>query len=316
MNMLKTKANGKLSFSDFYEKYGVLIVFILEMLLFSFLSPVFFSFKNILNVLRQIAITGILATGMTFVCITGGIDLSVGAIIALVTCLSAGTLVKTGSIALAFLVGLGAGLGLGLLNGIGVAYGKMPPFVMTLGTTSIASGLAFIYSQGLPIMIKGPFLKFGNGSIFNIPFPVIYFIVILFAGHFLLKHTVFGRYVYSIGSNQEATRLSGVNVRLSKMMVYVISGVLAAFAGLIYTSQLGIGTSIAGQGYELNAIAAVFVGGASVTGGSGTMWGTFLGAIIIGALGNIMNLNAVNPFIQTFLTGIIIIVSVLVRKKK
>lgn len=314
--MKKFNFKNGASIGDLYEEYGVVAVFILEMVLFSMISPVFFSAKNILNVLRQIAITGILSTGMTFVIITGGIDLSVGAIIALVTVLTAGTLNATGSILLALLVGLLSGTAIGLLNGLGVAFGKMPPFIMTLGATSIASGLAFIYSQGLPIMIKGPFLKLGNGSFGAVPYPVIYFAVILAVGYFLLKNTIFGRHVYAIGSNQEATRLTGVNIKTNKMMVYVISGFLAGVAGIIYTSQLGIGTAIAGSGYELNAIAAVIVGGASVNGGSGSLMGTFLGAVIIGALGNIMNLTSVNPFIQTFLTGIIIILAVLVRKKK
>jgi len=307
---------GKFSFSDFYEKYGVIVVFLIEIVLFSMLSPVFLTAKNFINILRQVSITGILATGMTYVIITGGIDLSVGAIIALVTVLSAGTLNATGSIALALLAGLGAGTGMGILNGVGVAYGKMPAFIMTLGSTSIASGLAFIYSQGLPQMVKGPFLQIGNGSVGPVPYPVIYFLLIILAGHFVLRDTVFGRSVYSLGSNREATRLTGINVRKYTFFVYVISGFLAAIAGIIYTSQLGIGTAIAGSGYELNAIAATIVGGAAVNGGSGTLWGTFLGAVIIGTLGNIMNLTAVNPFIQTFLTGIIIILAVLIRKKK
>lgn len=310
------KVNGrkKFSFWEFYENYGVLLVFVMEVILFTAISPVFLKPTNILNVLRQISITGILAVGMTFVIITGGIDLSVGAIIALVTVLVAGTQ-HFGMIPSIF-IGLGTGLGIGLLNGIGVAYGRLQAFIMTLGTTSIATGLAFIYSKGLPIMVNGPFINIGNGSVGKVPLPVIYFAVILIAGHMILRYTTFGRYVYSMGSNEEATRLSGVDVSKHKLIVYAISGLLAAVAGIIYTSQLGIGTAIAGKGYELNAIAAVVVGGASLFGGVGTMGGTFLGAAIIGALGNIMNLTGVNPFIQTFLTGVIIILAVLIRRKR
>lgn len=308
--------NDKFSFSEFYEKYGVVAIFIIEVIIFALLSNVFLSSTNILNVLRQISITGILAIGMTFVIITGGIDLSVGAVIALVTVITAGTLKTTSSIPLALLAGLGSGIFVGILNGLGVAYGRMPAFIMTLGTTSMATGLSYIYSKGLPIMVSGTFIKIGNGMIGKIPLPVIYFAILLAFGHFILRHTVFGRHVYSLGSNKEATRLSGVNIKTNTMMVYVISGFLAAIAGIIYTSQLGIGTSIAGKGYELNAIAAVIVGGASVNGGNGSMWGTFLGAAIIGAMGNIMNLTGVNPFVQTFLTGVIIIIAVLVRKNR
>ena len=306
----------KLAFSDFYEKYGVLLVFILEMVLFSFLSDKFLSTMNILNVLRQIAMTGILAIGMTFVCITAGIDLSVGAIIAMTTVLTSAVVDRTGSTGLGILAGVGCGLAIGLLNGVGVAYGKMPPFVMTLGTTSIASGIAYLYSNGMPIMLQGDFLKLGNGMIGKVPYVVIYFVVLLIFGYMILRNTVFGRHVYAIGSNKEATRLSGISVTRTLVAVYTISGVLAGVAGIIYCSQLGIGTPIAGKGYELTAIAAVFVGGASVSGGSGTMWGTFLGAAIIGTLNNIMNLTGVNPYLQTLLSGVIIILAVLVRKNR
>ena len=315
MSNVKVEGNkNKFSFWEFYEKYGVLLVFIIEMILFSIISPVFLKPTNILNVLRQISITGILAVGMTFVIITGGIDLSVGSTIALVTVLVAGT--QHLGMVLSILIGLGAGLLVGLLNGIGIAYGKLQAFIMTLGSTSIAVGLAFIYSNGLPIMVGGSFLTIGNGFIGKIPLPVIYFAFILIVSHLVLRYTTFGRYVYSMGSNEEATRLSGVNVKKHKLIVYVISGLLASVSGIIYTSQLGIGTAIAGKGYELPAIAAVIVGGASLSGGVGTMGGTFLGAAIIGTLGNIMNLTGVNPFIQTFLTGVIIILAVLIRRDR
>lgn len=313
-----TRRNGeKLSFSEFYEKYGVLVVFIIEMILFALLSDRFLSATNILNVLRQIAMTGILAIGMTYVCITSGIDLSVGAIIAMTTVLTSAVVDATGSTILGILTGLGCGLSIGALNGVGVAFGKMPPFVMTLGTTSIASGIAYLYSNGMPIMLDDKtFLQLGNGLIGQVPYVVIYFVVLLVIGHVVLKNTVFGRHVYAIGSNKEATRLSGISVTRTLLAVYIISGVLAGIAGIIYCSQLGIGTPIAGDGYELTAIAAVFVGGASVSGGSGTMWGTFLGAAIIGSLNNIMNLTGVNPYLQTLLSGVIIIVAVLIRKNR
>lgn len=320
--MLNTKAKTErkdneqsFSFKKFYEVYGMLLVFIVMMIAFALISPNFLSTTNILNVLRQISITGILAIGLTFVIITSGIDLSVGSIIALVTVVVAGS--QEHGILLAILIGLGVGIAVGLVNGVGVAYGKVPPFVMTLGTMSMASGLAFIYSQGLPIRVKdAAFLEIGNGYLGKIPLPAVYFLVIILISHFVLKHMKFGRYIYSIGSNEEATRLSGVNIKNNIVMVYVISGLLAGVGGIIYTSQLGIGTALAGQGYELTAIAAAVVGGASLYGGAGTMWGTFLGAAIIGALGNIMNLTGVSPFVQTFLTGVIIVLAVLIKQNK
>lgn len=303
------------SFRKFYEIYGLLIIFIIMMIVFSIISPNFLSTTNILNVLRQISITGILAIGLTYVIITSGIDLSVGSTIALVTVLVAGNLEH--GILVSILIGIAAGIGVGLVNGIGVAFGRIPPFVMTLGTMSMASGLAFIYSKGLPIRVSDPsFLQIGNGYLGVIPLPVVYFLIIILISHFILKNMRFGRYIYSIGSNEEATRLSGVNIKKNLIMVYVISGFLASIGGVIYTSQLGIGTALAGQGYELTAIAAAVVGGASLYGGSGTMWGTFLGAAIIGAMGNIMNLTGVSPFVQTFLTGVIIVLAVFIKQNK
>lgn len=313
----KIKSDGEpLTFSSFYEKYGVLLIFIVEIIICAVISDKFLSATNILNILRQIAMTGILAIGMTFVIITGGIDLSVGSIIAMTTVFTAAAVSAKLPVGTAVLIGLASGLSIGFLNGVGVAYGKMPPFIMTLGTTSIASGIAYLYSNGLPIMLKGDYLQIGNGMLGMVPYVVIYFVILLVVGHIILRHTVFGRHVYSIGSNKEATRLSGINVKTSTMSVYAISGLMAGVAGIIYSSQLGIGTPIAGDGYELTAISAVFVGGASVSGGTGTMWGTFLGAAIIGALNNIMNLTGVNPFLQTLLSGVIIIIAVLARKKR
>lgn len=317
--MLTLKNNDmKLKARSIYEKYGVVLVFILEIILCSILSDRFFAWGNILNIFRQIAMTGILAVGMTFVCITGGIDLSVGAIIAMVTVFTADVLKTTGSIPAAILVGILAGLSIGVLNGAGIAFGKMPPFVMTLGTTSVAQGIAYIYTNGMPISIKNrAFTNLGNGMLFGkIPLAAVYFLVILIIGYILLSKTVFGRHVYSVGSNAEATRLSGISVKKTQFLVYAMSGLLAGVAGVLYSAQMGIGTPIAGGGYELDAISAVFVGGASVSGGSGTIWGTFFGAAIIGILNNIMNLTGVNTYFQMLISGLIIIIAVLVRRKR
>jgi ribose/xylose/arabinose/galactoside ABC-type transport system permease subunit len=310
------EAREKATFGSFYAKYGVLAAFIIIFAASAFLSPIFLRMSNLLNVLRQISIIGILAVGMTCVIVSGGIDLSIAAIIALVTVLVADTLRSYGAVP-AIGVGLAVGLFFGFVNGLGVTLGRMPPFIMTLGTTSMASGLAFIYSKGTPIMIDGSFLDIGNGFLFRVvPLPAVYFIVILVIVGLVLRYTIFGRFIYSIGSNIEATRLSGVNVNRTLIKVYMLSGLLAAIGGIIYASQLGIGQPIAGAGYEIKAITAVIVGGASMTGGVGTLFGTFLGTAIIGILGNIMNLTGVNPFVQTFLTGVILILAVLIRKDR
>lgn len=324
--MLKLKKTNKIKVIDdepkrfklgeLYDKYGILAVFLVMFIVFSFISPVFLRPTNLLNILRQSSMLGILAIGQTFVIISGGIDLSVGAIIAITTVVVADSVSKFGIIP-AILIGLFVGVVLGLINGLGITFGKLPPFIMTLGTTSMASGLAFIYSKGTPIMINGPFLNIGNGYLLKvIPLPAVYFIVLLVISYFIMGFTTFGRYVYSIGSNSEATRLSGVNIRLNIIKVYIISGLFASITGIIFASQLAIGTAIGGQGYELKAITAVILGGVTLGGGSGTIWGAFFGTAIIGMLANIMNLTGVNPFIQTFLTGVILIVAVLVRRER
>lgn len=315
MKLENNKGNKSLNIRRLYDKYGVLVVFLFIFIVSSFLSPTFTRTTNLLNVLRQISIVGILSIGMTFVIVSGGIDLSVGAIIALVTVMTA-ELVNTFGILPAIGIALLIGAAVGLLNGLGITYGKMQPFIMTLGMTSMVSGSAYMYSNGTPIMVKGGFLTIGNGFLFNIiPLPAVYFIVLMVISSFAIKNTVFGRYVYSIGSNKEATRLSGVNVNFAIIRVYVLSGAMAAVAGIIYASQMGIGTAIAGTGYETKAITATIVGGASLSGGKGSLFGTFLGACIIGILSNIMNLTGVNPFLQQFLTGLILVLAVLIRKE-
>lgn len=308
----------KINVQEIYEKYGILIVFILEVIICAFLSKRFLSTGNILNILRQISMTGILAIGMTFVCITAGIDLSVGAQIAMVTVFTAAIVERADNIPLGIIVGILCGAAIGILNGLGVAIGRMPAFVMTLGTTSIARGIAYVYTNGMPISIHNrAFTKLGNGMIFGkVPLAAVYYVVLLIIGHLLLSKTIFGRHVYSVGSNKEATRLSGISVKKTLFFVFVISGVLSGFAGVLYAAQMGIGTPIAGEGYELTAISAVFVGGASVSGGSGTMWGTFFGAAIIGVINNIMNLTGVNTYLQMIVSGVIIILAVLIRKKR
>lgn len=315
MNTKTADRKSDFSFSRFYDKYGVLIVFVIIFMISCFLSPKFLKMANLLNIMRQISMFGILAVGMTFVIVAGGIDLSVGSVIALVCVVSANIVNKYGILP-AVLAAILIGLAVGLINGIGVTYGKLQPFIMTLGTLSMVSGAAYIYSNGTPISIKGAFSKIGNGLLFRrIPLPAVYFVVIMLLAYFIMKCTPFGRFVYSIGSNKEATRLAGVDVKMVTVGVYMISGVLAAVTGIIFAAQMSSGAPTAGEGYEMKAITAAVVGGTSMTGGKGNMLGTFIGAIIIGILSNIMNLTGVSSYWQTLLTGFILIVAVLLKRE-
>jgi len=298
-----------------WRRVGVLLALVLLVTAASFLSDYFLTVPNLLNVLRQVAIVGILALGMTFVILTRGIDLSVGSILGLSVVLFAG-LLETYPMQVAIPVGLAAAMAAGLINGIGVAYARIPPFIMTLGMLSFARGLAFIYTGGTPIpIINESFYDLGNGYLLGIPIPSLILIVVLTASGVVLTLTSFGRSIYAIGSNEEASRLSGVPVRAYITSVYVISGGVSGLAGLVYASQLSVGTPIAGQGYELDAIAAVVVGGTSLFGGSGSVFGTFIGTLIIGVLANILNLTGIDPFVQQLFKGALIVVAVFIMTR-
>ncbi|MDQ2801340.1 MAG: ABC transporter permease [Pseudomonadota bacterium] len=298
-----------------WQRIGILAAFVLLVIAASLLSPRFLTLPNLLNVLRQVSIVGILAIGMTFVILTRGIDLSVGSILGIAVVLYAGSMDSRG-MAVAIPLGLGAAALVGLVNGIGIAYAGIPAFIMTLGMLSFVRGLAFIYTGGTPIpIIDERFYALGNGYLAGIPIPALILIAVLIVSAFVLGLTPFGRSVYAIGSNEDAARLSGVPVRLFTTAVYIISGLMSGLAGLVYASQLSIGTPIAGQGYELDAIAAVVVGGTSLFGGKGSVGGTFLGTLIIGVLANILNLTGVDPFVQQLFKGALIIVAVFIMSR-
>lgn len=299
----------------FLRRWGVPLALVLILVASSVASDRFLSTTNLLNVMRQIAIVGVLAIGMTFVMITAGIDLSVGSILAVATVVSADAVNSAGPLA-GVAVALAAGAGLGLVNGLGVTFGGVQPFIMTLGMLAFARGLAFLYTGGQPIpTVDSTFLVIGNGRLLGIPNPTIVFVGLLLVAYFLLRHTTFGRSVYAVGSNDEAARLSGVPVQRTRILVYVISGLMAGVAGLLYASQLGLGTPIAGEAFELDAIAATVVGGTSLFGGQGTIAGTFMGAAILGVLSNILNLTGVDPFVQRLFRGALIVFAVMLQRK-
>lgn len=297
------------------QQLGVVLALVLLIFVATFVSDRFLTVPNLLNILRQVSIVGILAVGQTFVILTAGIDLSVGAILGVSVVLFA-SLLERHSMGVAIPLGLLAGVAGGFINGIGVAYARIPAFIMTLGMLSFARGLAFIHTGGTPIPILNEnFYDVGNGYILGLPIPALFLIGTLLVSAVILQITPFGRSVYAIGSNEDAARLSGVPVRRYKLLVYVVSGFLAALAGLVYASQLSVGTPIAGQGYELDAIAAVVVGGTSLFGGKGSVFGTFIGTLIIGILANILNLTGVDPFVQQLFKGALIVVAVYVMSR-
>jgi ribose/xylose/arabinose/galactoside ABC-type transport system permease subunit len=286
-----------------------------------FLAP-----GNLLNVLRQIAVNAILATGQTFVIITAGIDLSVGSLVALTGVLMAGTLggIHTAWLAMivAVIVGIGVGGAAGAVNGAPVVKFGLPPFITTLAMMLMARGLAFMYTNGAPIEIdNSAFDNLGTGLLFptlgrlvhipGIPVPVVIMLAAVVAASYVLGQTRFGRYVYAIGGNEEAARLSGIAVGRVKLGVYVISGALAGLASLLLAARLNSGIPQSGLGYELQAIAAVVVGGTSLMGGRGSIGGTFVGALLIGVLYNVMNLLNVQSYAQEVVLGAVILVAVL-----
>lgn len=277
------------------------------------LTPHFLTVANLLNIAQQTAINAIIAVGMTFVIISAGIDLSVGSIVAFTGVVLASGLQAGLPIPLAVLAGLAAGWVCGLLNGLLITLGKLPPFIATLGMMSVARGAALVYAEGRPISGFAPeFRQIATGEILWVPVPVIIMICVYAAGSFLLARTKFGRYTYAMGGNEQATRLSGVNVRLHKTLVYGLCGATSALAAVVLTARLNSAQPIAGIMYELDAIAATVIGGTSLMGGQGSLLGTLVGAFIMGVLRNGLNLLGVSSFLQQIIIGAVIISAVLI----
>jgi ribose/xylose/arabinose/galactoside ABC-type transport system permease subunit len=295
-------------------EYVIVVAIVLESIVFAIIAPQFLSVPNLVNVALSIAITGILAVGMTAVILTGGIDLSVGSVAALagvVAALVAATDVS-GSVALASLAALGVGLAVGVFNGAMVAWFRVPPFVTTLAMLTICRGLAFVLTGGRAIgNLPARFGLFGREHVLGVPVPVILMFVVFAAGWFILRRMTFGRYVYAVGGNREAAFLAGVNVKGVTMLVYVLNGLLVGLAGLVLASRLGAGVPNAGIQYELDVIAAVVVGGTSLNGGRGSVIATLWGAVFIGVLNNGLNLAGIDPYMQRIALGAVILLAVL-----
>lgn len=294
-----------------------LIGLIVVSVLMGFASENFFSVSNIMNVLRQVSIVGILAVGMTFVILTGGIDLSVGAVMALSGTIAAGLMVNVGLPGwVGLLAGLGVGVGLGLFNGIMVAWGRMPAIIVTLATMGIARGFGLLYSGGYPISGVPAWISwFGIGRVGIVPVPVIAMVIIYALAWVLLQRTAFGRHVYAIGGNELAAKLSGVKTQIVKLAVYGISGLTSALAAIILTGRLMSGQPNAGVGFELDAIAAVVLGGTAIAGGRGLILGTLIGAVLLGILNNGLNLMGINPYLQDVIKGLIILLAIYIGRE-
>lgn len=329
---------SRFNLGEFAKKYmivGILILFISALAIMTngnSIEPV-----NLVNVVRQVSAIGIIAVGMTFVIITLGIDLSVGSILGLAAVVAAslsqvptGSLVKFEGIDLPVIVGVLAGLAVGafagLINGVLIAKFRLAPFIATLGMMSIARGLAYIYTgDGRPFSDLKPDYNFiGQGYIFNdpnqplsgIPVPVLIFVVVAAIATFLLNFTKFGRYTYAIGGNEVAARVSGIRIPRVTILIYTMSGLLAGLAGVLLSARIGSGNSTLGTGIELDAITAVIIGGTSFKGGIGTIWGTIVGAILIGVINNGLDLLNVSPFWQIVVKGCIIIVAIIIDERK
>ncbi|MCL5036530.1 MAG: ribose ABC transporter permease [Chloroflexi bacterium] len=303
------------------DEFGILIGFIVIYLIFAVVcnKAGFTSLANTLNIARQISMITIISVGMTFVIISGGIDLSVGSIVAFTGVAAAIILNAThGNIPLAIAGGLVAGILIGAFNGFIIARFKVPPFIVTLSTMIGFRGLVFLICGGRPVgNLPEPFYFLGGGYLI-LPVPILIMLLIIGGAWYLAKHTKFGRYTYAIGGNEEAARLSGINIRSMKVAIYSLCGLLSAISGLILASRLFSGDPKAGQLYELDAIAAVVVGGTSLSGGRGTILGTLLGALIIGVISNGLNLMGVESYTQNIIKGAVILIAVLLdqmRKK-
>ena len=298
---------------------GILGVLILICIIVSFATDKFLTTNNIISVLRQISINCYIALGMTLIIILGHIDLSVGAIVAMSGTLTVGLIVNQGvPMGLAILIGLLLGMVAGIISGFVVSKFRVPAFIITMAMMNVCKGIGYVYSGGQATRIKNDFFAaIGTGYLFNaIPLPVVYMIILIIIFSFLLGKTRFGTYVYAIGGNREAARLSGVPIMKVEVITFTLSAVLSAFAGLVLCSRMYSGQPSVGEGYEMDAIAACVLGGTSMSGGKGRISGTVIGCMVIGIISNGLNLIGVSSYWQLIVKGLIIACVVLLDAQK
>lgn len=304
----------------YMSELTTVIALIILMAVITIINSNFLTANNLLNLLLQVTSNALIAFGMTFVILTGGIDLSVGSILALSSALTAGLLGSGMPVTLAILISLILGCILGMMNGLLISYGKLAPFIVTLATMTIFRGATLVYTNGNPITkgLSDTFLFqfLGQGYIVGIPFPVIIMFIVFIVLYVLLHKTAFGKSVYAIGGNEKAAYISGVKLNKVKIIIYSISGIMASISGLIITSRLSSAQPTAGASYEMDAIAAVVLGGTSLSGGKGRILGTLIGALIIGVLNNGLNIIGISAFWQQVVKGVVILIAVLIDRFK
>ena len=283
----------------------------------SIASPMFLSTSNLMGILRQAAVYVIMGLGMSFVMMTGGVDLSQGSLLALIGVISAYIVQNVDSIPLAILASVVVGAVIGSINGTIISCLSIPPFIATLASMYLCRGLTLVITQASPIVLTNDAFKWiGTGSLLGLPVPVYIFLIAAAVGQFILSYTATGRFILAVGSNQEAARLSGIKTRWNKCKAYILSGIMVSIAGIVYVSRLGAAQATAGQSYEMEAIAAAVLGGTSVMGGEGTVFGTVLGAIVVAIVRNAMVLLEISTYYQQVVTGAVILIAVIIDTQR
>lgn len=300
-----------------YVKYGIWMILIGMMILMTCLSENFLSTKNILNLVRQVSFISIIGFGSAFILICGGLDLSPGAVVAVTSVVSASFGRGEHPTVLAILIGLCVGLAAGTINGIFVTKLKVPPFIATLGMMTSAKGIAMLYTDGNSVNgLTDSYRIWGAGKLLGIPIPIIIMLVLAVIMYILLEHTPYGRHVVAVGDNEQAAKISGIKTERIMLSVYIIGGVLASVASILMSGRIASGQPLLGEGYEMDAISAAVVGGVSLKGGVGSIWGVVCGALIIGIINNGMNLLGVSSYWQQVVKGIIIVLAIVLDQLK
>lgn len=309
--------NTKEGRREILNRYGMIIILFLMVIIMTAIKPVFINSHNILNIFKQVAVIGTLAYGVTLIIITGGIDLSSGSVVALVGVVTASFAAPGENLIFAIILGLLMGALCGAINGAVLSFTGIPPFIATLGMMTIARGAALLYTNGRPISnIDERFLVLGTGKIGPIPVPVIIFLVAGLLTHIILRKSTFGKSIYAIGGNEQAAVVCGLNVKKIKILIYTYAGIMSAVGGIVLTARVSSGNPTAGLSYELDAIASAVIGGTSLTGGVGLVSGTIIGALIIGVLNNGLTLIGVSPYWQQVVKGLIIMGAVILDAYK
>ena len=314
--MKQDELNKGKNLKSLISEYFIFVIFIIIVIGLTILKPSFITPSNLVNILKQASINGILAFGMMFVIISGGFDMSVGSTVAFAGILAAMLGLGNNPLILALIAALLAGLGVGLINGVGVAVGDLPPFIMTLGTMTAVRGLALLASNGKPVIgMSEPYKAIAAGSVAGIPMLAIFLVIVIIICSFVLAKTVYGRRVYACGGNLQAAKVAGINTTAIRISTFAIAGFLAGLCGFLMTSRVTIGQPTAAESYEMDAITACVVGGVSMTGGVGKPWGVVVGTLLITVIANGLDILGVSSHWQKIVKGVIIVLAVLIDVK-